>query len=437
VSGAKRAGLMGLYEECPDCGQAKARCLACHGLGRIGADSPRCRECQGHGVRCPDAVSLGTDCGRPKSGQGNSAGDPRSATSPGSRKAASKQPESSWQPGPVPPPGQAGTPEPASRPRAPEPSWATVLATTARLWAGRRLRWLRRLWPARARWRVAIVAALVAVVFVAGAATAALSAGVGPGRQGAGQPALAAAAARQRAAAWVASQVSADAIVACDPAMCAALQARGVPAGQLLVLSPGRADPLGSDVVVATAAVRNQFGARLAAVYAPVTLASFGGGAARIDVRAVAPDGGAAYQTQLAADVRDRQAAGAILLRSHRIQVAGAAAAELADGRVDARLLVTLAALAALYPVDIVSFGGAGQGASAGVPLRSADIVAVTPGGGAAHPASLQGVLAFLRAQRPPYLPPSLHTVRITPRRTVLQIEYRVPCPLGLLGGRS
>ena len=203
------------------------------------------------------------------------------------------------------------------------------------------------------------------------------------------------------------------------------------------MLSPSRADPLGSDVVVATAAVRNQFGARLAAVYAPVTLARFGGGAARIDVRAVAPDGAAAYWAQLAADMRDRQAAGAMLLHNHRIQVTGVAAADLAGGRVDARLLITLAALAALHPVDIVSFGEAGDGASVWVPLRSAEIMAITPGGGAAHPASLQGMLAFFRAQRPPYLPPSLHTVRITPRRTVLQIEYRAPCPLGLLGARS
>ena len=281
-----------------------------------------------------------------------------------------------------------------------------------------------------------VVAVLVAVIFVAGAATAVLSGAAGPGRQEAGRPALAAAAmARQQAAAWVAGQVSADAIVACDPAMCAVLQARGAAAGRLLVLSPSRADPLGSDVVVATAAVRNQFGARLAAVYAPVTLARFGGGAARIDVRAAAPDGAAAYWAQLAADMRDRQAAGAMLLHNHRIQVTGVAAADLAGGRVDARLLVTLAALAALHPVDIVSFGEAGDGVW--VPLRSADIMAITPGGGAAHPASLQGMLAFFRAQRPPYLPPSLHTVRITPRRTVLQIEYRAPCPLGLLGPRS
>jgi hypothetical protein len=151
----------------------------------------------------------------------------------------------------------------------------------------------------------------------------------------------------------------------------------------------------------------------------------------------VAPDGAAAYWAQLTVDMRDRQAAGAILLHNHRIQVTGAAAADLAGGRVDARLLVMLAALAALHPVDIVSFGGAGRGASAGVPLRSADIMAVPPRGGTTEPVSLQGMLAFLRAQRPPYLPPSLHTVRIAPGRTVLQIEYRVPCPLGLLGARS
>jgi hypothetical protein len=335
----------------------------------------------------------------------------------------------------VPPLVRAGTPGPARRPGAPEPSWGSVLVTTVRLWAQRRLgRW----WPRQARWRVVVVAVLVAVIFVAGAATAVLSGAAGPGGRGAGRPALAAAAgARQQAAAWVASQVSAAAIVACDPAMCAVLQAGGAPAARLLVLSPSRADLLGSDVVVATTAVRNRFGARLAAVYAPVTLASFGGGAARIDVLAVAPDGGAAYRAQLAADVRDRRAAGAVLLHNHRIQAAGAAAADLAGGRVDARLLVTLAALAALHPVDIVSFGGAGRGASAGVPLRSADIMAVTPARGAAHPASLQAMLGFFRAQQPPYLPPSLRTVRITPGRTVLQIGYRVPYPLGLLGPRS
>jgi hypothetical protein len=119
----------------------------------------------------------------------------------------------------------------------------------------------------------------------------------------------------------VAGQVSGGAVLACDPAMCAALAQRGVPAGNLLVLGPGAGDPLGSAVVVETAAVRNIFGARLASVYAPEVLASFGTGAARIDARLVAPDGTAAYRRALAADIRTRQAAGAQLLRAPRITV--------------------------------------------------------------------------------------------------------------------
>jgi len=333
-------------------------------------------------------------------------------------------------------------PEPSSPPTAPEPSWGSLLATTVRLWAQRqRGRW----WPTQARSRLAIVAALTAVVFVTGGVIVELSAsgqgkptasGPGGGTAGGAGALAAAEATRQQAAAWVASQANPDAIVACDPAMCAALQAGGVPASRLLVLTRARADPLGSDLVVATPAIRGQFGARLAGVYAPVTLAAFGSGATRIDVRVVAPGGAGAYRAQLAADLRARRAAGATLLHNHGIQVAGAARAALAGGEVDPRLLVTLAALSHLHPIEIVKFGGSGPGASAGVPLRSADIAgAVPPGGG--RPASPASLRAFFRAQWPPYLPPSLETIRITPRRPVLRVEYRVPCPLGLLGTRS
>jgi hypothetical protein len=279
---------------------------------------------------------------------------------------------------------------------------------------------------------VVVVAVLVAVIFVAGAATAVLSGAAGPGRQEAGRPALAAAAmARQQAAAWVAGQVSADAIVACDPAMCAVLQARGAAAGRLLVLSPSRADPLGSDVVVATAAVRNQFGARLAAVYAPVTLARFGGGAARIDVRAVAPDGAAAYWAALAADVRARASAGSQLLHNRSIHVSAAARTALADGQVDPRLLLTLAALAHLRPLDVTGFGGPSPGASAGVPLRSVEIAGAAPPG-SRHPVALHRLMVVMQAQRAPFVPSSLEIVR-TPGGAVLRIGYPVPSPLGLL----
>ena len=115
-------------------------------------------------------------------------------------------------------------------------------------------------------------AALVAVIFIAGAATVARPGG--PNREVRPRPGpaptlrrgvtaiAAAAAARQRAAAWVASQASTGAIVACDPVMCAALQAHGVAVSRPARAVPTRADPLGADLVVATPAVRSQFGAR-------------------------------------------------------------------------------------------------------------------------------------------------------------------------------
>ncbi len=346
-------------------------------------------------------------------------------------------PASPPQPSPEPGKPEPGKPEPpplSQRPLA-EPSWATVLATTVRLWLRRRLSWTRRSRPGRARWLALTVAGLVAVVLLAVAATVVLS---GPGRPSAGQPGAAAkavaaaAAARQRAAAWVAGQDSPDAIVACDPAMCAALEAHGVPAGRLLALTPARSDPLGSDLVVATAAVRGQFEARLAGVYAPVTLASFGSGTARIDVRVVAPDGAAAYWAALAADVRARASAGAQLLRNRSIHVSAAARAALADGEVDPRLLVALATLAHLHPLDIAGFSRPSPGASVGVPLRSADIAGAAPPG-SRHPASLHSLMVILQAQRSPYLPSSLEIVQITPGGAVLRIGYPVPSPLGLL----
>jgi hypothetical protein len=233
-----------------------------------------------------------------------------------------------------------------------------------------------------------------------------------------------ASAARDQAAAWVAGQVSDGAVLACDPAMCAALAQRGVPAGNLLVLGPGAGDPLGSAVVVETAAVRNIFGTRLAGVYAPEVLASFGTGAARIDVRVVAPDGSAAYRRTLAADIRARRAAGAQLLRAPRITVTPSARSALAAGQVDARLLITLAALAATEPVRIDGFGGRGPGESRGLALRTAEITAPA--------ATARRMLAFLRAQRSPYLAIRAD-LRPGPDGYVLTFEFGAPAPLGML----
>src|ERR1041385_2687401 len=103
---------MGLHEQCADCGQAKVTCPVCQGLGRIGSGRFGCRKCKGHGVRCPDAGSPGTDCGRLVSGRGGSAGGSPAATLPGRRESASTQPGPFRQPAPESPPAPEPEPEP-------------------------------------------------------------------------------------------------------------------------------------------------------------------------------------------------------------------------------------------------------------------------------------------------------------------------------------
>jgi hypothetical protein len=237
-----------------------------------------------------------------------------------------------------------------------------------------------------------------------------------------------AAAARDQAAAWVISQVSPGAIMACDRAMCATLARYGVPAGNLLVLGPGireADDPLGSNIVLASAALRGTFGARLASVYAPATLASFGTGQARIDVLATAPDGAAAYRTALAADLRGRQAAARQLLHDPRLTFSPAARTQLTEGLPDTRLLLTLATLAATGPLQVTGFGDAGPGASPGLPLRAATLTA--------PPGAARTMLTLLRAQRPPYLAAHTSLTSTTPSSSVLTVEFAAPAPLDLL----
>ena len=219
--------------------------------------------------------------------------------------------------------------------------------------------------------------------------------------------------------------------------MCQALGARGIPDGDLLELRPGTTDPLGSDVLVATAAVRSQFGGRLSGVYAPAVIASFGSGNLRITIRAIAPDGAAAYRSALSADLLARKAAGAQLARNPRIVASPTARTQLAAGQVDSRLLVTIAGMAALAPVDVVTFGDSAPGAGPGSPLRSADLAET---GGAARTgssASMPSMLAFLRAQRAPYLAAHVEIVRHPGGQTVLLIEFAAPSPLGLLSPHS
>jgi hypothetical protein len=326
--------------------------------------------------------------------------------------------------------------------RPPEPSWPTVIATTVRLWrqrhpvAGLKVTgW--RLLALVACAVLAVAAAVAALTFGSTATTTTKIADASSSRPSSQatsgssvSPSLqAATAARTSAARWIAAQVSPSAIVACDPAMCAALQASGVSAGRLLIMGTSAADPLGSNLVVATPALQSQFGARLASVYAPVVIASFGSGAARIDIRAVAADGTAAYDSALAADRSARISAGSQLIGNRRITVSAAAQADLRAGRVDPRLLTMLAALAAQQPLRIVAFDDSSPGASAAIPLRGVEIAPA--GAGSNTVAQLHSMLSFVQAQQVLYLP--MRAVLVG--QSALSVEYAAPSPLGLLSG--
>jgi hypothetical protein len=232
------------------------------------------------------------------------------------------------------------------------------------------------------------------------------------------------AAAPAEVAAWVANQVSPTAAVACDPAMCRALSAKRV--DKLVVLGSTASDILHSDVVVATAAVRQKLGVRLSLVYAPAVIASFGSGKERIDIRVVARKGPTAFEAALATDVQNRRQYGAALLTSARVAASDPARREINDGQVTPQLLMLFADLATGDPIDIVAFGDAGPGASAGIPLRSAEL---SESGGAAV---VQKWLSVLRMQRYPFLPAVAKTIRLN-GKPLFFIEYAAPSPLGLL----
>jgi hypothetical protein len=241
------------------------------------------------------------------------------------------------------------------------------------------------------------------------------------------------AAARKLAAAWVTAEVSNTTVVSCDPVMCRALQADGFPGGQLLVMGPAAPYPLSAAVVIATPAIRSQFGSSLATAYAPAVLASFGSGDSRVDIRVVSSQGAAAYRAELSADLLARKAAAVPLLGSKQIAVFGTAARQLASGQVDSRLLVTIAGIASLHPVTIVDFGGTAPGASPGIPLSYVDLAKTASAAPTRGSLYVQSVIAQLSALQTPFRPARVELVRLADGQTVLRIEFAEPSPLGLL----
>jgi hypothetical protein len=305
-----------------------------------------------------------------------------------------------------------------------------------RLWAQRRGR----------RWRATVVAALVLVVAAAGVAagtvwitsrhraTASPSSSTSPTAAHSPPPGTgavsAAASVRQAAASWVTKQVNRAAIVACDPAMCSLLHDSGFPAANLVPVLPDTTDPLGADLVMATAVVRNQFGRRLTQVYAPLAIARFGTGNLRIDVRQVLAAGSAGARAQLAAKLRQARQSGRQLLANSRIKVSGQARTVLSKGHVDERLMATLAALATEEPIDVLGFGDANPGASAWVPLRSVDLVATDPDHRRNVRAYRHALISFLRAQDAAlYRATSITVLTTQSGNRVIRIAFAAPSP--------
>jgi hypothetical protein len=280
---------------------------------------------------------------------------------------------------------------------------------------------------------------LLAVVIIAAAVIVVALRGHGGGapaadRAGASGPRRAAARAGRQAVAWVTTQVGRSVVVGCDPHLCAALQTAGRPASSLVPLTPGAASPLDATVIVATAADRARLGAALAGTDAPGVLARFGPGAAQVQVRVVAPHGAAAYQTSLHSDQLGREQAGTALLSNSRIELSTAARADLASGAVDSRLLLTLPALAAVHPIQVLGFGGRGPGASAGMPLCWVRLGS-TPPAGMKKSAYIGWLRGFVRGQRPPY--DGATWAARDGAATVINIRFSSPSPLGLIGSKS
>ena len=305
-----------------------------------------------------------------------------------------------------------------------DPSWPRVAGTTVRLWFDRH-------YGQRARHRslVLVLSALVAMAFGAGVTLAftqreAAGTHVGTHAPNAIQVAQAD---RQKAAVWIAREVASNIVVGCDLQMCNQLQTSGFPGARLMQLQPTSPDPLGSQLVVATPVIRNQFGTRLASVYAPLVIASFGSGAERVDVRFVAPDGTKAFEAELATDRKARIAAGEQLIANNHVQASADARNALVAGRVDPRLLVTLGTLAGLMPIQLVAFDDPSPGGSPDVPLRGAEI-------GAATAAGLPAMVTFLKAQQDEYAPAVASITQIANGKHVVTVRYDAPGPMALEG---
>jgi len=244
------------------------------------------------------------------------------------------------------------------------------------------------------------------------------------------QELAAAAAARTQAITWILRQVGRAALVSCDSRVCADLANRGFPAANLLPLGPMSNDPVGSDLVVATADIRAHFGGRLASVYAPAVIASFGSGDARIDIRLVFPGGAKRYRAAQHTALRARKAADAQLLTNSNITLSATARAQLLIGEIDPRLPPLIVLMAAGLPLRIVDFASQSPGGGPASLRRWVDLATAVPAAHRTRAAYLRWMRAFIDAQRAPFRPAWARQVTLPGGQAVLRIGYGAPSPL-------
>jgi hypothetical protein len=235
-------------------------------------------------------------------------------------------------------------------------------------------------------------------------------------------------AAEAAAITWILHQVSPAAVVSCDIQVCQDLASRGFKSN-LLPLGPTSNDPLGSDLVVATATVRNLFGSRLA-VYAPATIASFGTGNARIDIKWVYPSGAKAYSAALPAALRARKGADAQLLTNSNIRFSGTARAQLLNGQIDPWLPLLLVIMAYRHPLYVVDFASLSPGGGPASLLRWVDLATNVPAAHLTRAAYLGWMQSFMQTQRAEYQPSWVEQVTLRTGQAVLRIGYGAPSPL-------
>jgi serine/threonine protein kinase len=235
--------------------------------------------------------------------------------------------------------------------------------------------------------------------------------------------------ARTQAVRWILHQVSPAAVVACDTQVCTVLANSGFASSNLLTLGPSSNDPLGADLVVATATVRNQFGGRLG-VYAPAVLASFGAGNTRIDIRWLYPGGAAAYNAALPTALGLRKGADAQLLANRGIELSAAARAQLRGGRVDPWLPLLLVLMAHDHPVRIVDFASQSPGGGPASLMRWVDLATTVREAHLTSKAYLRWMQSFINTQRAEYQPVWVQQVTLSGGQAVLRIGYGAPSPL-------